>query len=230
MNKFSSWLRDHVQKSILLLKRTLLTPPTGRIDHFSYRWMIIGVIVTGSLGCWAIHIARTQLVTQLQELNSKAIIELRGHFTEMQASSIGPESTTPINFHVIPRNSGKYNSGNWVATLIFCKNVKLLKNDPSWKQSDGWITSYHSLSPVLNEQSFFSDALDTVGSFDITLPGTNYYSWNDPIPVTRYTVYGERAIQVNEIIFYDPLKKSFFNKPLLTRNGKLLTDEKGCGG
>lgn len=162
---------------------------------------------------------------QLQEINSKANIKIAFH----QATTtiqVGPQFAGPFDFSVVPRNDGKYTTSFWRIYITFCTDINISKSGQDWllldPPSNGYV--YQSNKPLISIPNttgyFFSDALDSVGDFQIYIPSSMLI---ENTPIATVFSSGEKTNAKYTLVMLS--EKGFSYKDIYTNKGRLIPPE-----
>lgn len=212
-------------------KNYFWSPKKKRVSIYNYRVQIITLIfgvfglVVALVGFWVTY---RGLLTQLKEINSKAIINLEFELATSPLEA-GPTVTEPLDISVHAHNYGDYNTAIWGAVVMFDKKVDVLEFPPAWMKIDDKTFYFRSKDTIVTKESLFFDVIDSVGYFKIIVPVTNNIG-QKIIPTAIYSTFGEKSDTVGKVIFFDLKSGKFEYETLEMNNDEVITDLKGGFG
>jgi len=184
-------IKKHLNNYWNFIKENPITSFFNTIIFISSVATIVAVII----GLPQIRLANDQL----KELNSKAEISIKLHLAS-SILSYGPKYTEPFDIKLIPRNIGNYDTNSWVVSVIFCQNTHINSADMNWINVDSGNKIYvlKSNSIVTKDQAMFSDDIDSVGKFTISIPRND-----NTVPIAFIHTSGQRTQIHQELVSFD---------------------------
>jgi len=209
-----------------------------RIENDPIKFIFNSIILVSSIvtivGLFLIKSQAILIKGQLQELNSAARIKIGLHLATTTIQ-FGPTVSEPIDVRLVARNDGNKVTSYWRASLVFCRGINVIGKDNKWIEEDKNQYVFESEKPIPpsfpSKLTFYSDSLDSIGNFKITLPTKNNHNFDSPIPIGEIVITGNYPNPDNYLVSLTSTTTIYEN--LLDKNGLFDKKEyfsklKGC--
>lgn len=202
--------------------------------NFIFNSIILVSAVVTIVGVFLIKSQAILIKGQLEELNSAARIKIRLHLATTTIQ-FGPTISEPIDVRLVARNDGNKVTSYWRASLIFCKDINVIGGDSKWIEEGKkqYVFESEKLIPPSfpSKLTFYSDSLDNIGNFKITLPTKNNYHFDSPVPIGVIAISGNYPNPDNYLVSLTSTTTIY--EELLDKNGFFDKEEyfprlKGC--
>lgn len=131
---------------------------------------------------------------QLQEFNAKAVI-LVNMVIDQQVVDLGPDFSGQTDIIISAVNQGDAIPAAWRVALIFCKDIEVLKEDPSWTKiihgNKQFALQSEKILVSRSDLSFFNSKLDSFGNFRIIFPTKNL---QNGVPIALVSSSGQNTV------------------------------------
>ena len=140
--------------------------------------------------------------------------------------AVGPSVIGPLDFSVVPRNYGGYTTSFWRINVVFCKDINISKSEQGWILLDPASSQYvyQSDKPLVSISGlgyFFTDALDSVGDFQIYIRSNKF---TNDIPIAIVFSAGEKTETKFTLVMLSK-KDGFYYKDINFIKGRIVPSD-----